>query len=113
VRTCLGCRNRAPAAELVRLTAQADGTVRVGGPSEGRGAWVGPGPGCFAAARAKLPGALRVAASALGLTAADWNDVLAGIGRNAEAPAWCPKAAGPGHHGSTGEPVDANRIVRG
>lgn len=113
MRTCLGCRTRAPAAELVRLTTGADGLVHVGGPSAGRGAWVGPGAECLAAARAKLPAALGVPASSLALLAADWTDVLAGIGRKAEAPAWCPKVVGRGHHGPTGEPVDTNGIVRG
>ncbi len=47
-RTCLGCRQRRPKRELVRLVRRADGVVSVdargGGP--GRGAYVCAEPGC-------------------------------------------------------------------
>lgn len=59
VRTCVGCRRRFGAAELVRLTVGADGAVVAGGPSNGRGAWVGPHPDCLGAAVRRLPRALR------------------------------------------------------
>ncbi|MFN3258377.1 MAG: YlxR family protein [Ilumatobacter sp.] len=39
VRSCIGCRQRRPASELVRITRSADGIV-VDGPSSGRGAWL-------------------------------------------------------------------------
>jgi predicted RNA-binding protein YlxR (DUF448 family) len=39
MRTCVGCRTRAPAAELLRVRREPDGSVEVGsGP--GRGAWL-------------------------------------------------------------------------
>ena len=38
-RTCIGCRERKPASTLVRLTRSA-GAIAVGGPSNGRGAWL-------------------------------------------------------------------------
>ena len=54
VRTCVGCRRRAPAAELVRLARSPDdGRLRVG-PGPGRGAWLCGPPAttdCFDRAR--------------------------------------------------------------
>jgi uncharacterized protein len=49
VRTCVACRRRAPAAELVRVRVVLDGTAeRLGtGAGPGRGAWVCPGTACF------------------------------------------------------------------
>ncbi|MCS0500747.1 YlxR family protein [Protaetiibacter mangrovi] len=51
VRTCLGCRQRAPRTSLVRVVAR-DGRVAVDTAAElpGRGAWVHPDPGCVASA---------------------------------------------------------------
>jgi len=51
VRTCLGCRQRAPRSSLVRVVAR-DGRVAVDAAARlpGRGAWVHPDPGCVAAA---------------------------------------------------------------
>jgi uncharacterized protein len=40
VRTCIGCRRRAPQAELVRVTRTADGTLLIGRTRPGRGAWL-------------------------------------------------------------------------
>ena len=47
VRTCLGCRQRAPRTSLVRLVAR-DGRVVVDTATRlpGRGAWIHPDPGC-------------------------------------------------------------------
>ena len=47
VRTCLGCRQRAPRTSLMRLVAR-DGRVVVDTAARlpGRGAWVHPDPGC-------------------------------------------------------------------
>ena len=49
VRTCLGCRQRAPRTSLVRVVAR-DGRVAVDTAARlpGRGAWVHPDPGCVA-----------------------------------------------------------------
>jgi predicted RNA-binding protein YlxR (DUF448 family) len=54
VRTCLGCRQRAPRTSLVRIVARdgravADAAARL----PGRGAWVHPDPGCVASANRK------------------------------------------------------------
>ena len=63
VRTCLGCRQRAPRSSLVRLVAR-DGRVVVDAAARlpGRGAWVHPTPGCVAAVirRSALGRSLRV-----------------------------------------------------
>ena len=51
VRTCLGCRQRASRASLVRLVARDERIVVDATASlDGRGAWVHPDPGCVAAA---------------------------------------------------------------
>ncbi|HEY4267760.1 MAG TPA: YlxR family protein, partial [Galbitalea sp.] len=64
VRTCLGCRQRAPRSSLVRLVAR-DGRVVVDAAARlpGRGAWVHPAPECVASAvqRKALGRALRAA----------------------------------------------------
>jgi len=49
VRTCVGCRGKAPQVELVRVVA-ADGRLRVDRRAPGRGAWLHARPDCFAAA---------------------------------------------------------------
>ncbi|GHF07639.1 YlxR family protein [Pseudolysinimonas yzui] len=51
VRTCLGCRQRAPRSSLLRIVAR-DGRVAVDAAARlpGRGAWVHPDPGCIDAA---------------------------------------------------------------
>ncbi|WP_309710535.1 YlxR family protein [Pseudolysinimonas sp.] len=51
VRTCLGCRQRAPRSSLLRIVAR-DGraTVDAAARLPGRGAWVHPDPGCIDAA---------------------------------------------------------------
>ena len=63
VRTCLGCRQRAPRASLVRVVAR-DGRVVVDTAKrmQGRGAWVHPDPGCVETAvrRGAFGRALRV-----------------------------------------------------
>ncbi|MGH3804046.1 MAG: YlxR family protein [Pseudonocardiaceae bacterium] len=56
IRTCIGCRERADIAELVRIVAIAqDGVERVvldtARRLEGRGAWLHPGPDCAALAQ--------------------------------------------------------------
>ncbi|MDA8283140.1 MAG: YlxR family protein [Actinomycetota bacterium] len=40
VRTCVGCRSRRPAAELVRIARLDDGRLAVDRTAPGRGAWV-------------------------------------------------------------------------
>ena len=63
VRTCVGCRTRAPAAELLRVVAR-DGVVLPdqGGREPGRGAHLHPTPDCFELAerRRAFARALRV-----------------------------------------------------
>jgi predicted RNA-binding protein YlxR (DUF448 family) len=51
VRTCLGCRQRAPRSSLLRIVAR-DGRAAVDAAARlpGRGAWVHPDPGCIDAA---------------------------------------------------------------
>jgi len=57
VRTCIGCRRRAPAAELIRVVAtrEADGAhtivVDVRRRLPGRGAWLHDAPSCRESAR--------------------------------------------------------------
>jgi uncharacterized protein len=64
LRTCLGCRQRAPRNSLLRIVAR-DGAARVDSAARlpGRGAWVHPTPGCVDAAvrRTALGRALRTA----------------------------------------------------
>ncbi|WP_297542422.1 YlxR family protein [Amycolatopsis sp.] len=66
VRTCVGCRQRVRAAELLRMVA-VDGQLVVdeGRRLPGRGAWLHPEPGCLAKAerRRAFPRALRVTGS--------------------------------------------------
>lgn len=50
IRTCVGCRQRRPQAELLRCVLGADGVVRVDRVAPGRGAWV-CGPACIEPAR--------------------------------------------------------------
>ena len=45
-RTCLGCRQRRPKRDLVRLVRRADGLVVVDASGPGRGAYVCAEPGC-------------------------------------------------------------------
>lgn len=60
VRTCIGCRRRAAASELIRV-AVVDGEVRLS-QSGGRGAWLCQMTGCFeaAASKGRFSRALRV-----------------------------------------------------
>jgi len=64
VRTCVGCRQRRDAADLVRVRV-ADGEFQTG-PGPGRGAWVGPAVGCLnrAVETGSLVRALRTGADA-------------------------------------------------
>lgn len=66
VRTCLGCRQRAPRTSLVRVVAR-DGRVAVDTAARlpGRGAWVHPDSGCVRSAirRNAFGRALRVSGS--------------------------------------------------
>jgi predicted RNA-binding protein YlxR (DUF448 family) len=51
VRTCLGCRQRAPRPSLLRIVARDGRAVAdVTASLPGRGAWVHPDPGCIDAA---------------------------------------------------------------
>ncbi|MGH9292613.1 MAG: YlxR family protein [Acidimicrobiales bacterium] len=51
VRTCVGCRRRAPAGQLTRLVADEEGRLVEGLPGHARGAWLCRGsPACFEAA---------------------------------------------------------------
>jgi len=68
VRTCVGCRRRAPSHVLVRVRSGADRQLEVGA-GDGRGAWLCRPPGgleCFdtAARRGALAQALRTGVSA-------------------------------------------------
>jgi predicted RNA-binding protein YlxR (DUF448 family) len=52
IRTCIGCRERASTAELIRIVAVGDGTTTVLAPdlrggAPGRGAHLHPVPGCL------------------------------------------------------------------
>ncbi len=55
-RTCIGCRQVRPKAELLRLVRQPDGTVGRDATPAGRGAYVCPDPACLE--RAIQPGRL-------------------------------------------------------
>lgn len=63
VRTCVGCRGRAPKAELLRIVRRPDGSVSTDpvGAAPGRGAYVHRDPECvrLAAARGGLGRVLR------------------------------------------------------
>ena len=62
-RTCVGCRDRAGKADLIRVVRSADGVVRVdrSGSAPGRGAYVHPDATCIgrAVSRGALSRALR------------------------------------------------------
>lgn len=63
VRTCLGCRQRAPRSSLVRIVARdGEAVVDATASSPGRGAWVHPDSGCVGTAiqRKAFGRALRV-----------------------------------------------------
>ena len=71
VRTCIGCRERELAVELLRVVAVSTGggqsavTVDEAGHRSGRGAWLHPDPGCLTTAirRHAFARALRIAGS--------------------------------------------------
>ncbi|MCV7191561.1 YlxR family protein [Mycolicibacterium brumae] len=71
VRTCVGCRKRELAVDLVRVAAASNGNgefallVDTTGKLPGRGAWLHPTPGCLQAAirRRAFARALRIAGS--------------------------------------------------
>ena len=48
-RQCMGCRERKPKKELIRVVRGTDGTVSLdfGGKSPGRGAYICPNPDCL------------------------------------------------------------------
>ncbi|MGY4721121.1 YlxR family protein [Naumannella huperziae] len=79
-RTCVGCRRRAPQAELCRLAVGAGGAIAIGRTLPGRGAWLHPDPGCLDLARRRraLPRALRVPADGLRV---DWGALAARLAR--------------------------------
>ena len=62
-RTCIGCRQRAPRAQLLRLVLTASGELDVDARAvkPGRGAWIHPDPECLTLAerRRAVPRALR------------------------------------------------------
>jgi uncharacterized protein len=66
VRTCIGCRSRAPKRELIRVAQTPDGGIRLdhAGSAPGRGAYVHPRPACAVAAGSdrRLVRALRASA---------------------------------------------------
>ena len=66
-RTCVGCRNRAPKASLIRIVRAPAGGVSVdpGGSAPGRGCYVHAEEGCLALAerRGAVPRALRTVVS--------------------------------------------------
>jgi uncharacterized protein len=67
VRTCVGCRRRAPQRELIRLVRTPEGTLAVGRRLPGRGAWLCAGStACLerAARRNALTRALRAPVTA-------------------------------------------------
>ena len=62
VRTCIGCRRRSPASELIRLVARAGVlTPDIHGGLSGRGAHIHPDTACADAARRGWARALKVA----------------------------------------------------
>lgn len=79
VRTCVGCRRRAPAGELVRVVARDGAAVPdVRRVLPGRGAHLHPDPACLEQAerRRALPRALRVLGP---LDVTGIRDLLAGV----------------------------------
>jgi predicted RNA-binding protein YlxR (DUF448 family) len=50
IRTCVGCRQLRPQAELLRCVIDVDGTIRIDRHAPGRGAWL-CGAGCIEPAR--------------------------------------------------------------
>jgi uncharacterized protein len=65
-RSCVGCRERAPKADLLRVARTSDGVIVDSlGTTPGRGAYVHRDPGCVALAlrRGVLAGALRTGLS--------------------------------------------------
>ncbi|MHB8320111.1 MAG: YlxR family protein [Acidimicrobiales bacterium] len=40
IRTCIGCRRKAPVSELVKIALSGEGTVVLGRNGSGRGAWI-------------------------------------------------------------------------
>ena len=52
IRTCIGCRQRRPQADLLRCVLDAEGAVQISRTASGRGAWL-CGPACVELARRK------------------------------------------------------------
>lgn len=81
-RTCVGCRGRAPRAQLLRLVTTRGGELAVDAraAAPGRGAWIHPDPECLALAeRRKAFGrALRVSGSPDATPVRQWLDRDAG-----------------------------------
>ncbi|TML13172.1 MAG: DUF448 domain-containing protein [Actinobacteria bacterium] len=92
IRTCVACRRAGFARELVRITRTLDGRLVIGGPSRGRGAWVGPGPACADSAVAALR---KVFGSSIATEwGAAWGASQGGRqGASGVIPAWCPRTA--------------------
>lgn len=80
VRTCLGCRQRAPRPSLLRVVAR-DGRVVADAAARlpGRGAWVHPTRECIdeAIRRRAFGRALRIAAGLDTSSLTDWADAIA------------------------------------
>ncbi|MGH9246711.1 MAG: YlxR family protein [Acidimicrobiales bacterium] len=72
IRTCIGCRRRAPQTELVRVARIDDGTLTIGRTLSGRGAWLCPrSSACFeqAVRRGAFARAFRAPVSAAAVAA--------------------------------------------
>ncbi|MSV89544.1 MAG: DUF448 domain-containing protein [Actinobacteria bacterium] len=101
MRSCIGCRSVQPACDLLRVTRREDGSLLAGGPSAGRGVWVGPAAACLAASSAHLRRGLRaeVTPQAIAALAATWESMLAARGRDAEPPPGCVRERGNARRG--------------
>ena len=91
-RSCIGCRNRAPRAQLLRLVSGGGGQLMVDERAvmPGRGAWIHPDSACFALAERKrvFGRALRTSGSPDVTPVRDWiASYEAGrVGRDAPVP---------------------------
>jgi uncharacterized protein len=77
-RTCVGCRTRAPSAELVRVVAEAGGvTLDLRRRLPGRGAWVHPTRTCIETATRRKAWARALRSPGI---SADWAELCALVG---------------------------------
>ncbi|MGD9792565.1 MAG: YlxR family protein [Acidimicrobiia bacterium] len=79
MRTCIGCRQRRPASELIRVAIGLDGRIVAERQAPGRGAWLCPNPTCGLRARKTraFARALRLSAEPSGL-----DDLMSFLDRN-------------------------------